>query len=151
MAHPVWVLHVFSEPDLDAIAAAVRRAEATTTAEIRVHFEQRVPAGRETLGRAQEVFRRLRMHRTRQRNAVLVYLALEDHKLAIVGDAGIHVRVGDAYWAGVRDLMVRHLRASAPRDAVVRAVEELGQALTHHFPRGPGGDTDELANEVSTS
>ena len=151
MAHPPWVLSVFRAEDLDEIASAVRRAEALTTAEVRVHMERGVPAGRETLGRAQEVFRRLRMHKTRQRNGVLVYLALDDRKLAIVGDAGIHTRVGDAYWEGVRDLMVHHLRAAAPRDAVVQAVEELGRALAQHFPRGPGDDPNELANEVSTS
>ena len=149
-AHPAWILSVFRSEDLEAIASAVRRAEALTTAEVRVHMERGVPAGRETLGRAQEIFRRLRMHKTRQRNGVLVYLALEDRKLAIVGDAGIHARVGDAYWAGVRDLMVGHLRAAAARDAVVLAVEELGRALARHFPRGPGDDPDELANEVST-
>jgi uncharacterized membrane protein len=152
MAHPGWVLRLFAVEDLDAIAVEVRRAEARTTAEVRVHMERAVPAGRETLGRAQEVFRRLRMHKTRQRNGVLVYLALEDRRLAIVGDSGIHARVGDTYWADVRDLMVRHLhlRAAAPREAVVRAVEELGSVLARHFPRGPGDDPNELANEVST-
>jgi uncharacterized membrane protein len=150
MAHPAWVQKVFSPADLDEIAAAVGRAEAGTTAEVRVHLERGVPRGREPLGRAQEVFRRLSMHRTRQRNGVLVYLALEDRKLAIVGDAGIHARVGAAYWAGVRDLMVRHLRAEAPRDAVVHAVEDLGRVLAEHFPRPPGADPNELSNEVST-
>lgn len=150
MAHPPWVEKLFSERDLDEIAAAVRRAEATTTAEIRVHLERHVPPRREPLGRAREVFRRLGMHRTRQRNGVLVYLAVDDRKLAIVGDAGIHARVGTPYWERVRDLMVGHLRAAAPRDAVVRAVEDLGRVLAQHFPRGPGEDPDELANEVST-
>jgi len=150
MAHPAWIETLFSARDLDDIAEAVRRAEATTTAELRVHLERHVPARREPLGRAQEVFRRLGMHRTRQRNGVLVYLAVEDHKLAIVGDAGIHARVGPAYWEGVRDLMVGHLRAAAPREAVVRAVDDLGRVLAQHFPRGRGEDPDELANEVST-
>ena len=150
MAHPDWVHKVFSAGDLDDIAAAVARAESTTTAEIRVHLESGVPRGREPLGRAQEVFRRLRMHQTRQRNGVLVYLALDDRKLAIVGDSGIHARVGDAYWESVRDLMVGHLRAAAPRAAVVHAVEELGRVLAQHFPRGAGDDPDELTNEVST-
>ena len=149
MAHPAWVGALFSEEDLEAIAAAVQRAEAKTTAEIRVHLEQHVPARREPLGRAQEIFRRLRMHRTRDRNGVLIYLALDDHKLAIVGDAGIHARVGPSYWEAVRDLMVGHLRAAAPREAVVRAIEDLGRVLVQNFPRGPGQDPDELANQVS--
>ena len=149
MAHPAWVSSVFGDADLDAITAAVGRAESTTTAEIRVHLERSVPSGREPLGRAQEVFRRLRMDRTRQRNGVLIYLALDDRKLAVVGDAGIHARVGDTYWNSVRDLMVSHLRARAPRDAVVNAVGDLGRVLAEHFPRPPGDDPDELANEVS--
>jgi uncharacterized membrane protein len=149
MAHPGWIHGVFGDADLDAIAAAVARAETATTAELRVHLERAVPRGREPLGRAQEVFRRLRMHRTRERNGVLIYLALEDRKLAVVGDAGIHARVGDAYWAAVRDLMVGHMRAHEPREAVVHAVTDLGRVLAEHFPRAPGDDPDELANQVS--
>src|SRR5438270_10904221 len=138
MAHPDWVHTGFSERDLDDIAAAVSRVEAAATAEVRVHLERRVPRRRDALVRAQEVFRRLHMDTTRHRNGVLVYLALEDRKLAIVGDAGIHARVGDAYWEGVRDLMVRHLRAEAPRDAVVHLVEDLGRVLVQHVPPRPG-------------
>ena len=150
MAHPAWVRTIFSEADLDAITAAVGRAEATTTAEVRVHLERTVPRGRDALARAQNVFRQLRMHRTRQRNGVLIYLALEDRKLAIVGDTGIHAHVGTAYWERVRDLMVSHLKAEAPRDAVVHAVEDLGRVLAQYFPRRPGDDPNELSDEVST-
>jgi uncharacterized membrane protein len=57
--------------------------------------------------------------------------------------------VGDAYWERVRDLMVQHLRAEAPRDAVVHAVEDLGRVLAEHFPRRPDDTTGELTNEVS--
>jgi uncharacterized membrane protein len=150
MAHPAWVQQLFSAEDLDEIAVAVARAEARTTAEVRVHLERDMPRGREALGRAQEVFRRLGMHKTRERNAVLVYLALGARKLAIVGDAGIHARVGDAYWTRLRDDMVRHLRAAEPRVAVVTAVDELGRALAEHFPRTAGDNPDELPNRVST-
>jgi uncharacterized membrane protein len=89
------------------------------------------------------------MHRTRHRNGVLVYLAVDDRKLAIVGDEGIHARVGDEYWARIRDLMVAHLRRGASRTAIVEAVEELGRALAAHFPRGRD-DVDELPDGVST-
>jgi uncharacterized membrane protein len=150
MTHPAWVQQTFTADDLDAIAAAVARAETATTAEVRVHLERDIPRGREALGRAQEVFRRLGMHKTRERNAVLVYLALEARKLAIVGDAGIHARVGDAYWTRLRDGMVRHLRAAEPRAAVVDAVDELGRVLATYFPRTAGDNPDELSNRVST-
>jgi TPM domain len=71
--------------------------------EIRVHLERRAPRQRDrrpgdVIKRARDVFHHLGLHRTGERHAVLIYLALEDRRLAIVGDQGIHGRVGDAYW-----------------------------------------------------
>ena len=139
--HPRWARGVFTAADLDAVAAAVREAERGTSAEIRVHVERRVAHGlrRRTTDP---------MHRTAQRSGVLIYLAVEDRKLAIVGDEGIHARVGDQYWNGVRDRMVERLRAGALRAALVGAVAEVGEALARFFPRGRD-DVDELSDDVS--
>lgn len=150
---PRWLRRYFSDDDLAVIAQAVLDAEATTSAELRVHLEPRVPRplfrrAIEPLVRAREVFAKLEMHRTRERNGVLIYVALGDHKLALFGDEGIHARVGAAYWASVRDLMVAHFREGASRDAIVRAVAEVGGALAQHFPRGPD-DVNELSNTIS--
>ncbi len=151
--HPGWARRVFTEADLDAIAAAVRDAERGTSAEIRVHVERRVAHGlrrrtTDPMERARQVFAALAMHRTAHRAGVLVYLAIEDRKLAIVGDEGIHARVGDDYWTGVRDRMVERLRAGAVRGAVIGAVSEVGTSLARFFPRGPD-DVDELPDDVS--
>jgi uncharacterized membrane protein len=151
--HPRWTAAHFTEEDLDAIVAAVASAEAETSAEIRVHLERRLPRSiirgrRDPLARAREVFAVLGMHRTAERHGVLIYLALADRRLAIVGDEGIHARVGPEYWARVRDLMVERLRSQAPREAVVAAVREVGEALRANFPRRPD-DTNELSDEVS--
>lgn len=151
--HPRWTRRLFSEEDLDTIAAAVARAEVGTSAEIRVHLEPRLPRrwrrrSPDALERAREVFARLGMHRTAERNGVLVYLALKDRRLAILGDEGIHARVGEAYWAGVRDAMVERLRDQAAREAVLTAVADLGRVLARHFPRRPD-DRNELSDTVS--
>ena len=154
MGHPAWVSTMFSDRDLDDIAVAIARVEAEAAAEVRVHLERRVASGwlrsPDALARARTLFHRLGMHRTRARNGVLVYLALDDHKLAIVGDEGIHGRVGEAYWAHVRDTMIQHLREASPGQAVVRAVEDLGRVLAEHFPRRPGDTPGDLSNQVST-
>jgi len=151
--HPGWARRVFTEADLDAIAAAVRDAERGTSAEIRVHAERRVARGlrrrtSDPMERARQVFATLGMHRTAHRSGVLVYLAIEDRKLAIVGDEGIHARVGDDYWNGVRDRMVERLRAGAVRGAVIGAISEVGTSLARFFPRGPD-DVDELSDDLS--
>ena len=150
--HPRWARQLFSEADFTAIAEAVGRAEATTSAEIRVHLERRVhhPPWRraDTLRRARTVFAHLGMHLTAERHGVLLYLAIEDRKLAIVGDEGIHRHVGDAYWEDVRDQMVARLRAGQALDAVLLGVAEVGRVLARHFPRRPD-DRNELSDQVS--
>ena len=88
------------------------------------------------------------MHRTAERHGVLIYLAVDDRTLAVVGDAGIHEKVGDRHWESVRDGMLDRLRAGAPRAALVGAIEAVGRELAAYFPRRPG-DVNELSDEVS--
>ena len=96
------------------------------------------------------MFHRLGMHRTAERHGVLIYLAIEERRLAVVGDEGIHGRVGDGHWHDVRDLMIERLRANAAREAIVRAVGAVGRALAEHYPRRPD-DWNQLSNDVSVS
>jgi uncharacterized membrane protein len=152
--HPRWSRGVFTEAELDAVAEAVRQAERRTVAEIRVHVERHVAHGlrrrtREPMARAREVFATLGMHRTTHRSGVLIYLAVEDRKLAIVGDDGIHAHVGDDYWIGVRNRMVERLRTGTVAAALIGAVAEVGSSLARFFPRGPDDDVDELPDDVS--
>src|SRR5262249_50124662 len=154
--HPSWTQQFLSEADFDAITRAIKAAESRTSAEIRVHLERRGPRrllfGRPRGGvaRAHHVFRRPRLPPRPRSHRGLGYLAVEDRRLAVVGDAGIHGRVGDPHWHRVRDVMVERLKSNAPREAIERAVEELGRALAEHYPRRPG-DENELSDEVSVS
>ena len=150
--HPRWAERLFRAEDFTAMADAVRAAEAATSAEIRVHLERRVhrlPLQRpDALRRATKVFTHLGMHLTAERHGVLIYLAVEDRKLAIVGDEGIHRHVGDAYWETVRDLMIARLREGRALEAVLAGVAEVGRVLARHFPRRPD-DKNELSDQVS--
>ncbi len=153
--HPKWARRLLSDPDFDAITDAIRAAEAGTSAEIRVHLDRQLPrrffgTRVDALARARALFARLGMHRTAERHGVLIYLAVEDRKLAVVGDEGIHGRVGSSHWHGVRDRMVEKIREGAPREAIVAAIEEIGRALAEHYPRRPD-DLNELDDQVSVS
>jgi uncharacterized membrane protein len=144
--HPKWVRALLSDGDLEAVMRAVGQAEEHTSAEIRVHLDHRCPG--DALQRAIKIFERLGMHKTAQRNGVLVYISVTDRKLAIVGDTGIHERVGEAYWQGLVAGVLLRMREQGPRDCLLHAVAEVGRALGHHFPRRPG-DKNELSDEVS--
>jgi uncharacterized membrane protein len=150
--HPRWAQRLFGAHDFAEVTAAIARAEAATSAELRVHLERRVhhlPGRRpDALRRARRVFTHLGMHLTAEHHGVLIYLAVEDRKLAVVGDEGIHRRVGDRFWEGVRDLMIDKLREGRAVEALLAGIAEAGRALAEHFPRRPD-DVNELSDHVS--
>jgi uncharacterized membrane protein len=144
--HPIWVLRWMTDDDLTAVTAAIAAAERGTSAEIRVHLDRRCPG--EPMARAVAVFERLRMHRTRDRNGVIVYVGLEDHRLAVVGDVGIHERVGQPYWERLVAALRTHFAQGRPREGLIVVLDDLGRELAQHFPRR-SDDVNELTDEVS--
>ncbi len=144
--HPRWVRQLMSEADLEAVTRAISEAEAGTSAEIRVHLDHRCPG--DPMTRATAVFERLGMHRTSGRNGVLIYVAIAHRKLAVIGDQGIHARVGEVYWQRLVADVLAHFRKERPRDGFLHAVGEVGAALRQHFPRDPD-DRNELRDAVS--
>ena len=144
--HPRWVRAILSDDDLEAVTRAVAEAERHTSAEVRVHLDHSCEG--DALQQAIKVFERLGMHRTAARNGVLVYISVTDRKLAVIGDKGIHERVGAAYWQGLIAAVRQRLRQQQPRDGLLHAIAEVGRELCRHFPRRPD-DKNELPNHVS--
>ncbi|HET7874546.1 MAG TPA: TPM domain-containing protein [Methylomirabilota bacterium] len=144
--HPRWVRKFLTEADLEAVARAVGEAERWTSAEMRVHLDLHCRGS--AFDRAVEVFQRLGMHRAAERHGVLIYVAIQDRKLAVIGDWGIHERVGQEYWERLVAAVAAHLGEERPRDGLIHAVGALGAALARHFPRQPD-DRNELSDEVS--
>src|SRR5881409_4459324 len=93
----------------DRIVAAIREAESKTSGQIRV-FMQRGKMDVEPLIAAQKKFHRLGMHKTLERNAVLIFVAPRAHKFAVVGDKAIHEKCGDEFWQRVVNGMRTHFQ-----------------------------------------
>jgi uncharacterized membrane protein len=144
--HPRWVRRFLSEVDLHAVAAAIGAVEKQTAAEVRVHLDAHCPG--DAMAQAVAVFERLGMHRTAERHGVLIYVAIEDRKLAVLGDQGIHDRLGQTYWDRLVQDILAHFRDERPRDGLLHAVGEVGAALRQHFPRR-SDDDNELPDQLS--
>src|SRR5437867_1252353 len=123
-----------SKLEHDRIIQAIREAEAKTSGEIRVYI-QRGELNADPLSAAQKKFHRLGMHRTADRNAVLIFVAPRAHKFAVVGDKAIHEKCGEQFWQRLIDRMQRHFRSEKFSDALVEAIEDAGRALAEHFPK----------------
>lgn len=137
---------VISKVEEDAIVASIASAEMNTSGEIRVHIETKCK--KEPYERAIEVFHQLKMQNTELRNGVLIYVALEDRKLAILGDAGINKVVPENFWSSTKEKMVMHFKEGNFAQGISEAVESAGNNLKKYFPR-ESNDTDELSNELS--
>ena len=66
---------------------AIIEAENHTSGEIRVHLERGLD--KDPIRRAEEVFYYLGMDGTRNQNGILFYVAVDDHRFAVIGDKGI--------------------------------------------------------------
>ncbi len=138
---------LFSEEDKRAIVKAIAEAEAMTSGEIRLHVEARCK-NEEVLDRAVEVFHQLKMNTTAQKNGVLIYLAYEDKRFAILGDSGINHVVPADFWNRIKDVMHDHFVVGEFFQGVVFAIKETGYHLKQYFPL-QANDKNELSNEIS--
>lgn len=127
--------------------AAIGDAENTTSGEVRVHFENHCKG--EVLDRAAEIFAKLHMHETELRNGVLFYVAIKDHKLAIIGDKGINKVVPDHFWDDIKDHMLKRFREHEFTKGICEGIRMAGQQLKQHFPHQGGDDRNELSDDIS--
>lgn len=129
------------------ILDAIQQAESETSGEIRVHIETTLK-NRAAFERATELFYTLNMQQTSQRNGVLLYIALDDRQFAIIGDEGIHERVGAAFWEAEKETISAHFKRGDFIEGIVSAIVQVGEKLKQYFPRQQE-DIDELRNEIS--
>ncbi len=84
---------------------------------------------------------------TRERTGVLVYLSELERRAVVLGDKGIHARVGSEGWARLVGELTAALAADRGADGVCRVVGEIGEVLARELPVG-AGDVNELPNAV---
>ena len=125
---------------------AIGQAENRTSGEIRVHIEDHIED--DVLDHAAFIFEELDMHRTRDRNGVLIYLSVADRKVAVIGDSGINERVPPNFWHDVIGVLQLHLAAGRRVEGISEAVHMVGEKLRTFFPLR-SDDRDELSNEIS--
>lgn len=140
-------MYILSEIQQKNIVHAIHEAEELTSGEIKVHVEEHCPTPN-PIDRAAEVFRYLSLDKTALRNGVLIYLAYEDHKFAIIGDEGINQKVGQDFWDSELEILRENFSINDFENGFIRAIEEAAKKLQEHFPAG-GANENELPNDIS--
>jgi len=129
------------------VVNAIKEAERNTSGEIRVHMENH--CREDVLDHAAYLFDKLEMQKTEARNGVLVYIAVKDHQLAILGDSGINKVVPKGFWDDVRDTMVSHFKEDRYADGLAAGIVKAGEQLSAHFPYDKKTDENELSDDIS--
>jgi len=128
------------------IVAAVKQAEKQTSGEVRVFIESKCSYVN-AIDRAKELFDKLDMHKTEERNAVIVYVAIKHRQLAIFGDAGIYEKVGQKFWDEQLKQMLQYFNREDFVEGIATVVSEIGEALHQHFPYQKN-DVNELPDDI---
>jgi len=136
----------FTDENKLQITNAIRVAELNTSGEIRIHIEK-ICKG-DVLDRAAYIFEKLEMHKTKLRNGVLFYLAIEDHKFAILGDAGINQKVSEDFWEKTKEVVLSNFKDGMLTEGLTKGILMAGEQLKTHFPYQLD-DKNELSNDIS--
>lgn len=138
----------FNDEQKKLIAQAIHDAELNTSGEIRVHIEEECKE--DVMDHAAYIFETLGMHKTKLRNGVLFYLAIKDHKFAILGDAGINAKAPEGFWDIIKVHMLKHFKEGRFTEGLCEGIKMAGEELKKDFPFLKG-DTNELSNEMTFS
>ncbi len=136
----------FTEENKLQIINAIRVAETNTSGEIRVHIEKFCKDN--VLDRATYIFAKLEMHKTKLRNGILFYVAFEDHKFAILGDAAINQMVAENFWDEIKELVLDRFKQGQFAEGISKGVIKAGEQLKVFFPYEED-DVNELSDEIS--
>jgi uncharacterized membrane protein len=137
----------FNEEEQQLIRQAIERAEKNTSGEIRVCVEN--TCSDDPLDRAADYFFKLEMEKTQLRNGVLIYLAAQNHKFAIIGDAGINQVVPDNFWDDTKEAMLASFKAGLLAEGVITGIDRAGLQLKHYFPYNETTDKNELSDDIA--
>lgn len=137
----------FTPTEKELILDAIRQAEQRTSGEVRLYIESHCRFV-DALDRAKEIFFKLEMEKTTERNASLIYVAVKDRQVAVYGDEGIHQKVGQKYWEEEVNKMLVNFKQHHLADGLVLCISDIGEALHQHFPYNRDTDKNELPDEI---
>lgn len=135
-----------SSEEEQKVLFAISEAELKTSGEIRVHIDKWCKT--DPVFKANNLFLHLKMDKTANKNAVLIYVAKKEKKFAIVGDVGIDAVVPNDFWDEAKEHMTNSFRSDDLVGGLCKGIQLVGEQLKEFFPY-ENGDINELPDEIS--
>lgn len=126
--------------------SAVERAEKLTSGEIKLVLVRHCWS--DIRAKAARIFQKCGLHKTEQRNCVMIMLVLTNREFLLYGDEGIHEKVGQDFWDDVRDRMLEKFKQDRFGDGLAEGIELVGKKLAKFFPPLTR-DKNEISDEIA--
>jgi putative membrane protein len=91
---------------------------------------------------ALQEFHRQGLHKTRGATGVLIFVSLFERRVIVLGDSGIHARVGDEHWESMKSAILGGIVRGSLRDGLLAGIRACGDELARHFPRTEAGPNE---------
>ena len=132
--------------DKEMVAQSIAAAEQQTSGEIRVSVAPFFWGNVRKV--ADKAFVRLGMSATRERNGILFFIVPSRRRFAVIGDQGIHEKVGQDFWDKLVVAMAGDFKQGKFNEGLVRGISECGRLLAAHFPYQGEKDVNELSDDI---
>jgi putative membrane protein len=96
---------------------------------------------------AVQEFHRSKLHRTRSATGVLLFVSLLERRVIVLGDEGIHAKVGDDHWTATTQAVLKGIAAGSLCDGLLTGIGLCGEVLAEHFP-ARRDDVNELPDRL---
>jgi uncharacterized membrane protein len=132
--------------DIGAIQAAIKEAEMRTSGEIRVSISRFFWGS--VRRAAERAFVQLDMMKTRDNNGILFFIVPSRKSFAVIGDAGIHAKVGQNFWDRLAGILRDKFRDKQFTEGLLETIKDTGEQLSLHFPYDAEMDVNELPDDI---
>ncbi|MFM9421604.1 MAG: hypothetical protein RIR06_65 [Bacteroidota bacterium] len=140
-------MHPFYSSDFArAVEKAIEDAELKTSCEFKVHLEDY--CNEDVFDRAAYVFSELGLHKTVARNAVFIFIVVQNRKVVILADGGITSVIDNAQ---IQDEVMALTNAFREGNFIVgveQSLNRMSEVLCKSFPR-QANDVNEISNSIS--
>jgi uncharacterized membrane protein len=137
---------LYQRIDKEIILKSIAAAEQQTSGEIRVSVSPFFWGNVRKV--ADKAFYRLGMNATRERNGILFFIVPARRKFAIIGDQGIHEKVGQEFWEKLVAAMAEDFKQGEFSAGLQKGIAQAGRSLAEHFPFQGEKDVNELSDDI---
>ena len=85
---------------------------------------------------------------TDDRTGILLFLSLLEHRVVVLGDAGINAKVGEDEWLAITDAIAAGIRDGRPGEALVEGIGACGRLLSRRGVEIQPDDRNELRDDL---